>query len=78
MDLSYEFMFHYYTNPIYYSIAFAQTGVKEYWMIDPENKEIYVYSFKKHGGAYEIKDHDIWQGTPYSGPKLLRAWNQAD
>jgi prevent-host-death family protein len=36
---------------------FLQTGVKEYWVVDPEKKEFYVYIFKKIKNEYEIFDY---------------------
>ncbi len=37
---------------------YMQTGVKEYWMVDPVKKEIMVYNFEKH----DIADHNIYTG----------------
>lgn len=37
---------------------YMQTGVKEYWMVDPDKKEVSVYTFEK----YDIADRDIYIG----------------
>ncbi len=37
---------------------FMQTGVREYWMADPDKKEVSIYSFEKH----DIADHDTYIG----------------
>lgn len=37
---------------------YMQTGVKEYWMVDPDKKEVAVYSFEKH----DIADHNTYIG----------------
>lgn len=36
---------------------FMQTGVKEYWMVDTEKKEVYAYSFEKRDGENDINDY---------------------
>lgn len=37
---------------------FMQTDVSEYWIVDPDKKEAFVYCFKKH----DIADHDTYIG----------------
>ncbi len=37
---------------------YMQTDVKEYWIVDPDKKEVSVYNFKKH----DISDHDTFIG----------------
>jgi prevent-host-death family protein len=37
---------------------FMQTDVREYWIVDPDKKEVSVYSFEKH----DIADHDTYIG----------------
>jgi prevent-host-death family protein len=37
---------------------YMKTGVKEYWLVDPDKKEVTVYTFEK----YEIADHDTYLG----------------
>lgn len=37
---------------------FMQTDVREYWIVDPDKKEVSVYCFEKH----EIADHDTYIG----------------
>lgn len=35
---------------------YMQTGVKEYWMVDTEKKEVYIYSFENEN----IKGYDVY------------------
>lgn len=37
---------------------YMQTGVKEYWMVDPDKREARVYNFEKH----DIADHNTYIG----------------
>lgn len=37
---------------------YMQTGVKEYWMVDPDKKEVSVYNFEKH----DIADRETYIG----------------
>ncbi len=47
---------------------YMQTGVKEYWMVDPEKKEITVYNFEK----YDIADHETYIGDMVVKSKAFR------
>ncbi len=38
---------------------FMQTGVKEYWIVDQDKKEVGVYCFEKR----DIADHDTYMGA---------------
>ena len=40
---------------------YMQTGVKEYWLVDAEKKEIMAYSFEKVKGEYTIKDTETFK-----------------
>ncbi len=46
---------------------FMQTGVKEYWMADPDKKEISVYSFENH----DIADRDTYIGDMTAKSKVF-------
>lgn len=37
---------------------YMRTGVKEYWMVDPDKREVTVYNFEKH----DIADHNTYIG----------------
>ncbi len=37
---------------------YMQTGVKEYWMVDPDKKELSIYNFEKH----DIEDNNTYTG----------------
>lgn len=37
---------------------YMQTGIGEYWMVDPDKKEVTVYSFEKH----DIADRETYKG----------------
>jgi Uma2 family endonuclease len=37
---------------------YMQTGVQEYWMVDPEKNEIYLYTFN----GQDIKDYRVYSG----------------
>lgn len=37
---------------------YMQTDVQEYWLVDPDKKEVSVYSFEKH----DIAEHDTYMG----------------
>ena len=43
---------------------YMQTGIKEYWLVDPAKKEIFVYTFK---------DQDILDYTVYTDNKTVRS-----
>lgn len=47
---------------------FMQTGVEEYWMVDPDKKEVSVYSFEKH----DIDDHDTYIGDVTVKSKVFK------
>ncbi len=46
---------------------YMKSGVKEYWMIDPDKKEVSVYAFEK----YEIADHDAYIGDMIAKSKVF-------
>jgi Uma2 family endonuclease len=37
---------------------YMQTDVKEYWIVDPDKKEVSIYNFEKH----DIADHNTYIG----------------
>lgn len=37
---------------------YMQTDVREYWIVDPDKREVHVYCFEKH----DIADHDSYLG----------------
>lgn len=43
---------------------YMQTGIKEYWMVDPMNKMVHVYSFK---------DQDISDYVVYTGNQIVKS-----
>jgi len=40
---------------------YMQTGVKEYWIVDPNKTEVYVYSFGKDSGEYFINNYETFK-----------------
>ena len=40
---------------------YMQTGVREYWLVDTEKKEVYVYSFDKRVGDNGISDYTVFK-----------------
>lgn len=42
---------------------YMQTGVKEYWMVDTDKKEVMVYSFKKLKGEFTIDHYETYNVT---------------
>lgn len=40
---------------------YMQTGVKEYWLVDTDKKEVYAYSFEKRDGGNEISDYTVFR-----------------
>jgi Uma2 family endonuclease len=38
---------------------YSESGIKEYWVVNPFNKEIYVYSFTE----YSIEDSSVFKGA---------------
>lgn len=51
---------------------YIQTGVKEYWLVDPEKKEIYIYSFKEQNiKNYEAcADNKIAESNVFADLKI--------
>lgn len=60
---------------------YKETGVREYWMVDPAKKEIYLYSFEN----LKIKDQKVFTGDmiiesmyfkslKVSLPKMFQEW----
>ena len=46
---------------------YMQTGVKEYWIVDPDKKEVIVYNFKKH----DIDDNETYTGDTTARSKVF-------
>lgn len=42
---------------------YLQTGVREYWMVDTEKKEVMLYSFEKNKGEYNINNYETYKGS---------------
>lgn len=40
---------------------YMQTGIKEYWIVDTNKKEAYVYSFGKNSGEYYINNYEAFK-----------------
>lgn len=40
---------------------FMDTGVKEYWLVDTDKKEILVYNFEKQKGEYVVKSMETYK-----------------
>ncbi len=40
---------------------YMQTGVREYWIVDIDKKEVLVYCFEKDKGEYIIKDYESFK-----------------
>lgn len=47
---------------------YMQTGIKEYWVVDTDKKEIYVYNFDKINGENNISDY-----TAYTKGMILKS-----
>lgn len=47
---------------------YMQTGVKEYWIVDPDKKEFLVYCFEKN----DIADHDTYIGDMTAKSKVFQ------
>lgn len=50
---------------------YMQTGVKEYWIVDAEKKEVYVYSFEKKKGEYIISNYESYTGNAVVRSKVF-------
>lgn len=46
---------------------YMKTGIKEYWMVDPDKKEVSVYYFDK----YDIEDHTTYIGDMIAKSKVF-------
>lgn len=44
---------------------YMQTGVKEYWIVDTNKKEAYVYSFGKNSGEYYINNYETFKAGEF-------------
>lgn len=42
---------------------YMQTGVREYWLVDTEKREVYVYSFEKRAADNEISEYMIFKNN---------------
>lgn len=40
---------------------YMQTGIREYWIVDTNKKEVYVYSFGKNSGEYYINNYETFK-----------------
>lgn len=47
---------------------YMQTGVNEYWMVDPDKKEISIFNFEKH----DIADRDTYIGDMVAKSKVFK------
>ena len=47
---------------------FMQTGVKEYWMVDPDKKEVFIYNFEHN----DIADHETYLGDMIAKSKVFK------
>ncbi len=47
---------------------YMQTGVNEYWMVDPDKKELSIYNFEKH----DIEDHNTYTGDMVVKSKVFK------
>lgn len=47
---------------------YMQTGVKEYWIVDPDKKEVTVYNFEKH----DISDNSTYIGDMTAKSKVFK------
>lgn len=50
---------------------YLQTGVKEYWLVDTEKKEILLYTFEKLKGENEIKDFIVLKDADTVSSKVF-------
>ena len=51
---------------------YLQTGVKEYWLVDTEKKEILLYTFEKLKGDNEIKDFIVFKDNDTVDSKIFK------
>lgn len=47
---------------------YMQTDVKEYWIVDPDKKEVCIYNFEKH----DIEDHQTYIGDMVVMSKVFK------
>ena len=50
---------------------YMQTGVREYWIVDTEKKEVYIYSFVKKAGDFNISNYEAYQGNAMVKSKVF-------
>lgn len=46
---------------------YMQTGIREYWLVDPDKKEVYLYSFKNN----DIADNEAYLGEAAVKSKMF-------
>lgn len=54
---------------------YMQTGVKEYWIVDTERKEVYVYSFEKKAGERNISSYETFTSNTVVKSKAFDGMN---
>lgn len=42
---------------------FMETGVKEYWLVDTDKREILIYYFEKQKGEFTIKNMELYKNS---------------
>jgi Uma2 family endonuclease len=47
---------------------FMHTDVKEYWLVDPDQREVSIYNFKKN----DITDHETYIGDMIATSKVFK------
>jgi Uma2 family endonuclease len=50
---------------------YEKNMVKEYWIVDTEKKEVYVYSFEKKKGEYNIGNYESYAGNAVVRSKVF-------